>query len=400
MKNLDNFNAKKEELLTNLSAAIKANDADAMKASLSDWQSFMLDSFESTKAEFEATADRTILAARGVRQLTVEETNFYENFIKSAKAQDDPAVTGVITNTMRELPKTVLTSVLDEIKQNHPLLAAIDFQNTEAAIKWVFNNQAAGQTATWDELNTAITTELKGKIDTLELTFCKLTAFMYATQDMLDLGPVWVDAYTRQTLAEGLAVGLEAAIVDGDGVKKPVGMTRNFTGNFNPSTGYARKSAVTVADFGVDTYASILDTLSTTRLGNKRDVASVILICNPSDYFTKVMPATTRFTEAGRYENNIFPFPTQVIRSTAVPANHAVIGIGKNYFMGIGASKGGKLEQDDSYKFLEDLRTYKIKLHGNGRPIDINSFVYLDITNVKPVLPVVKTVTDSEEDDG
>ena len=400
MKNLDNFNAKKEELLTNLSAAIKANDADAMKASLSDWQSFMLDSFESTKAEFEATADRTILAARGVRQLTVEETNFYENFIKSAKAQDDPAVTGVITNTMRELPKTVLTSVLDEIKQNHPLLAAIDFQNTEAAIKWVFNNQAAGQTATWDELNTAITTELKGKIDTLELTFCKLTAFMYATQDMLDLGPVWVDAYTRQTLAEGLAVGLEAAIVDGDGVKKPVGMTRNFTGNFNPSSGYARKSAVTVADFGVDTYASILDTLSTTRLGNKRDVSSVILICNPSDYFTKVMPATTRFTEAGRYENNIFPFPTQVIRSTAVPANHAVIGIGKNYFMGIGASKGGKLEQDDSYKFLEDLRTYKIKLHGNGRPIDINSFVYLDITNVKPVLPVVKTVTDSEEDDG
>lgn len=400
MKNLDNFNAKKEELLTNLSAAIKANDADAMKASLSDWQSFMLDSFESTKAEFEATADRTILAARGVRQLTVEETNFYENFIKSAKAQDDPAVTGVITNTMRELPKTVLTSVLDEIKQNHPLLAAIDFQNTEAAIKWVFNNQAAGQTATWDELNTAITTELKGKIDTLELTFCKLTAFMYATQDMLDLGPVWVDAYTRQTLAEGLAVGLEAAIVDGDGVKKPVGMTRNFTGNFNPSTGYARKSAVTVADFGVDTYASILDTLSTTRLGNKRDVASVILICNPSDYFTKVMPATTRFTEAGRYENNIFPFPTEVIRSTAVPANHAVIGIGKNYFMGIGASKGGKLEQDDSYKFLEDLRTYKIKLHGNGRPVDINSFVYLDITNVKPVLPVVKTVTDSEEDDG
>ena len=400
MKNLDNFNAKKEELLTNLSAAIKANDADAMKASLSDWQSFMLDSFESTKAEFEATADRTILAARGVRQLTVEETNFYENFIKSAKAQDDPAVTGVITNTMRELPKTVLTSVLDEIKQNHPLLAAIDFQNTEAAIKWVFNNQAAGQTATWDELNTAITTELKGKIDTLELTFCKLTAFMYATQDMLDLGPVWVDAYTRQTLAEGLAVGLEAAIVDGDGVKKPVGMTRNFTGNFNPSTGYARKSAVTVADFGVDTYASILDTLSTTRLGNKRDVSSVILICNPSDYFTKVMPATTRFTEAGRYENNIFPFPTEVIRSTAVPANHAVIGIGKNYFMGIGASKGGKLEKDDSYKFLEDLRTYKIKLHGNGRPIDINSFVYLDITNVKPVLPVVKTVTDSEEDDG
>ena len=400
MKNLDNFNAKKEELLSNITTAISANDAEAMKSSLNAWQDFVTEEFNKSKAEFEATADRSILAARGVRQLTVEETNFYENFIKAAKAQDDPTVTGVITNTMRELPKTVITSVLDEIKQNHPLLAEIDFQNTEAAIKWVFNNQAAGQMATWDELNTPITTELKGKIDTLELTFCKLTAFMFCTQDMLDLGPVWVDNYVRMTLSEGLAAGLVAAIIDGDGVKKPVGMTRNFTGSFNPSTGYARKSAVAVDDFGVDTYASILDTLSTTRLGNKRDVSSVILLCNPSDYFTKVMPATTRFTESGKYENNLFPFPTKVIRETAVPANHAVIGIGKNYFMGIGASKGGKLEQSDEYKFLEDLRTYKIKLHGNGRPIDINSFVYLDITNVKPVLPVVKTVTDSEEDDG
>lgn len=399
MKNLDNFNAKKDELLSNLTASIAANDADSMKTNLEAWQSFMVEEFNAAKAEFEATADRTILAARGARQLTAEETNFYEDFIKSAKAQDDPEVTGVITNTMRELPKTVLTSVLDEIKQNHPLLAAINFQNTSAAIKWVFNNQTAGQSATWDELNTAITTELKGKIDTLELTFCKLTAFMYATQDMLDLGPVWVDAYVRATLSEALAVGLETAIVDGDGVKKPVGMTRNFTGNFNPTTGYARKTAVTVTDFGVDTYASILDTLSTTRLGNKRDISEVVLICNPSDYFTKVMPATTRFTESGTYKNNIFPFPTTVIRSTAVPANHAVMGISKNYFMGIGTSKGGRLEKDDSYKFLEDLRTYKIKLHGNGRPVDINSFVYLDITNVQPVLPVVKTVTDAEDGD-
>ena len=399
MTNLDMFNAKKDELLSKITDSISANDAEAMKSSLNDWQNFLVEEFNAAKAEFEATADRNILAARGARQLTVEETKFYEDFIKTAKAQDDPEVTGVITNTMKVLPQTVITSVLDEIKQNHPLLAAIDFQNTAAAIKWVFNNQNPGQSATWDELNTAITTELKGKIDILELTLCKLTAFMYATQDMLDLGPVWVDAYVRATLSEALATGLEAGIVDGNGLKQPIGMTRNFTGSFNPSTGYARKTAVAVTDFGVDTYASILDTLSTTRLGNKRDVSSVILVVNPADYFTKVMPATTALTPERRYVNDIFPFPTTVIRSTAVPANHAVIGIAKNYFMGIGTGKGGKLEKSDEYKFLEDLRTYKIKLHGNGRAVDINSFVYLDITNVKAVLPEIKTVTDEKDGD-
>lgn len=392
MRNLDSFQAEKEMLLSNISNAVAANDAEAMKDSIQAWGNFMTEEFNSAKAEFEATADRNILTARGVRQLTAEETSYFEDFIKSAK---NSAADGVITKLPANLPQTVITSVLDDIKTNHPLLSMIDFQSTSAAIKWVFNDKGP-QTATWDELNTAISTALEGAIDTLDLTMCKLTAYMYCTEDMLDLGPAWVETYCRTTLAEALANGLEAAIIDGDGVKKPVGMTRNFTAAYNASTGYARKSAVSVSDFGVDTFATILNTLSKTRLGNPRDVQSVVLICNASDYFTKVMPATTALAVDGRsYVNDLFPFPTTVIRSTAVPANHAVVGIAKNYFMGLGTSKGGKLEKSDEYKFLEDLRTYKIKLYGNGRPVDINSFVYLDITNVKAAIPTVKTVSDA-----
>ena len=139
MTNLDMFNAKKDELLSKITDSISANDAEAMKSSLNDWQNFLVEEFNAAKAEFEATADRNILAARGARQLTVEETKFYEDFIKSAKAADDPEVTGVVTNTMKVLPQTVITSVLEDIKKNHPLLAIIDFQNTHliaAAVFW------------------------------------------------------------------------------------------------------------------------------------------------------------------------------------------------------------------------------------------------------------------------
>ena len=388
MKNFDTFNAKKDELLANISNAVSANDAEGIKGSLAAWQDFLVDEFESAKNEFAATADRNVLAARGVRQLTSEENAFFNEFISNAKAS---ATDGIITNITKALPETVITQALEDIKQAHPLLSAIDFTNTNAAIKWVLNDKGT-QSATWNELNTPIVTGLEGAIDVIDMVFAKLTAYMLVTNDMLDLGPAFVESYVRATIAEALANGLEAAIVDGDGLKKPVGMTRDFTKSLNPSTGYPRKTAVPVTDFGVDTFAGILNTLSTTRLNNKRDVASVILVVNPADYFTRVMSATTILTPSGEYKNNVFPFPTQVIRSTAVPAGHAVMGIAKNYFMGLGTSKGGKLEYSDDYKFLEDLRTYKIKLYGNGRAVDINSFVYLDISAVAPVLPTVATI--------
>ena len=72
--------------------------------------------------------------------------------------------------------------------------------------------------------------------------------------------------------------------------------------------------------------------------------------------------------------------------------------------MGMGTAKSGKLDYDDSYKYIEDLRTYKIKLYGTGRPLDDNAFIYLDITNVKDVLPefkvVAETVAETPADSG
>lgn len=374
MYNVDTINNTKTELLNNLANAIREQDTEKMKASMEAWQNYSLEIFENAKREFEETSDKTILAARGVRQLTAEETKYFTNFIEYARNE------GVINGVMDVLPTTTITNVLDDIRQSHPLLDAINFQSTGASISWVVNNQGT-QMATWDELNTEIVKKLTGEITTMDMTLCKLSAYMFCTQDMLDLGPTWIEAYIRQTMAEALAVGLETGIVDGTGLKEPTGMTRDFKGSLNQSTGFARKEAIALNDFSPKSYGAVLEQLTKTPLGNRRAVSSVIFICNPADYFTKVMPATTVRT-LDSYVNNVFPFPTQVIQSVGCPEGHAVIGIAKNYFMGLGTSRGGKLEKSDEYKFLEDLRTYKIKLHGNGRAVDINSFMYLDISNL------------------
>lgn len=395
MLNLDNINQRKTEIMNALASAVRGNDETAMQQAMTDWQNYLSESIIAEANGILGATDSNILASRGVRQLTSKEKKFYESLIAGARQEVAPG--SVITGIGEALPETTIESVFDDLKQNHPLLNAINFTNTSAITKMVMNKQGS-QTATWDELNTPITKQLVGEIEIVTMTLCKLTAYMFVTFDMLDLGPAWIDKYVRETLAEALSVGLETAIVDGNGVNQPIGMTRNFTGSFNSSTGYARNSATAIKALDTDTYGTLLSTLAKAPNGNIRTISEVVLIVNPVDYFTKVMPATTVLAPDGTYRNNIFPFPTKLIQSVGAPEGHAIIGLAPRYFMGMGTAKGGKLEYDDSYKFIEDLRTYKIKLYGMGKPLDKNAFIYLDISNLKNVLPTFKVVTETTTD--
>ena len=385
MKNLDKIRQEKDKLRNALAEAIRANDEEALGAAMDSWMQFVSETVMDEANSLVDATDRSILSARGVRQLTAEETKFYNDFITSARGDAQT----VITNITSALPQTVIDSVMEDMKAAYPLLDMIDFTNTGAAMKWVLNAQGA-QAATWDEINAPIAKDLAGALNVVDLTQCKLSAYMFATQDMLALGPQWVDRYVRAILADALAAGLETAIVDGSGLKQPTGMTRNFTGNFNQSTGYARKTATTVTKLDPTTYGSLLKALATDGLtGKPRTISRVILLVNPVDYFEKVMPATTVMTPLGTYVGNVLPFPTDVVQSVGVPSGKAVIGIAKKYFMGVGTGRGGKLEYSDDYKFVEDLRTYKIKFYGAGRPYDINAFLYLDISGLVAASPVV-----------
>jgi hypothetical protein len=71
----------------------------------------------------------------------------------------------------------------------------------------------------------------------------------------------------------------------------------------------------------------------------------------------------------------------------------AVLGLPKRYLMAMGTGKGGRIEYSDEYHFLEDERIYLIKFYGTGRPLDNNSFIVLDISNVKPIAPAVRVIS-------
>lgn len=377
----------KAELKNKFQAALTSEDPEAIVSALTDFaagiQASVLEDFRA----YERTNDAEILSRRGVRQLTGDETKFYNAWIKAVQTGDFRAA---FTGLPDAFPETIIDSVLDDMKKAHPLLSKINFRNT-ATLARILVNKEASQLATWGALGSKITEELDGAIGRIDLTMCKLTAYMAISKDMLVAGPQWMDAYVRETLAEASAAGLEKAIITGTGNNEPIGMDRDVSDGVTVTGGvYPQKTAKSISDLTPVTFGSLLASLALDRNGEPRVIDEVILVVNPLDYFTKIFPATTVRAADGTYNRDVLPYPTTVIESAAVTTGKAILGLPDKYFMGIGVGgAGGKIEQDDSVRFLDDERVYATKLYGNGRPLDNNAFTLLDISGLKPVNLVV-----------
>lgn len=392
MINLDTLKEQKEDILASLSVAIKNGDDKAMENALDKYGNLISDTIMNEVKSTTESVDSQILSTRGVRMLTSDEKEYYDSVIAAGKSSDPKMA---LTNADKTMPITIIESVLGEIPQQHPLLNFISFQDTTGITRMLVNEQGE-QTAKWGDLNTAIDKELQGAFKLFDVSLKKLTAWIPVSNDMLDLGATWLDRYVREILAEALWVGMETGIVTGDGLNCPIGMCKDVSDKASVVGGkYPDQSTIALKEMSPEAIGTIAAQLTKTEAGDNRPLDNLIFVVNPKTYLTKVMPATTNFVQ-GKWVNDVMPIPCTIIQSCAVPDDRAIFGLGKRYFMGLGMAKGGKLEFDDSFKFLDDARTYKIKTYGNGKPLDSNAFRYLDISKLKRFIPTVYTVTPSE----
>lgn len=371
-----------QELKTKFSEALKGEDPDAITNALTEFASgIQQDVMDDFKA-YQSTQDTAILSNRGIRQLTADENKFYGAVIKAVQTGD---IKQAFTGLDNAFPETVIDAVIADIKTDFPLLSAINFQNTSTLTKFIVNKKGV-QLAVWGALGSKITEELEGTIGKVDLGTNKLTAFIPISKDMLSAGPAWVDAYIRAVLAEANAAGLEKGIVTGTGKDEPIGMDRSVADNVTVTAGvYPKKSTTAITDLKPVTFGTIAKKLATGPNGRNRAVPEILLVVNPTDYFTKIMPATTVMTAQGTYAYNVFPYPTKVVQSSFVDEGKAIFGLASRYFMGIGVGgSGGKIEYSDEVRFLDDERVYITKMYGNGMPLDDNAFVLADISGLKP----------------
>lgn len=374
-----------------LQAAFGSGDAEQAKAG---FEAFGNAIAASVQADFEsAHGNKDILIQRGFRVLTSEEENYYQKVIEAGQtAKTVQAMNGMID--VLEVPATIIEDVYKDLQENHPLLARINFVSVAYMTKWILND-ATVDAAVWGTVGSEITKKIEGAFKVVDLTQNKLSAYAMIEKDMLDLGPAFIDAYIRAFLQEAIYLAVEKGIICGNGLNCPIGMDRDVHDgvSVSTSTGYPQKTAVALKSFAPVDYGPVLAKLAQTEKGNARTFDEVTLICNQVDYLSKVMPATTVLGTNGVYAKDVFPFPTEVIRSSAVETGKAILVLPEEYFFGIGTSKTGVIEYSDDVKFLEDMRVFKIKMHGAGRATDDTVALLLDISNMEPAYVTVKEQT-------
>lgn len=387
---LNKDNIKELEIAQRISNAAKEGNTEAFENGLTEMFQSIHDQILAEAENMKGSADAAILAQRGVRQLTSAEKTFYDKFIEASKAADGN-ISMALSNVDKTFPITIIQQVMEDMKQAHPLLDAIDMVNVTGATKLLLNADA-GDYCTWSALEATITKEIASSFKEINLAQFKLSAFLPISIDMLELGASWLDSYIRTCLSEALAVGFENAIVTGTGKDMPIGMDRDVSDDVVIVGGvYPQKSALTVTSFDRSSYGALVAQIAQTQYGKPRTVADLILVVNPFDYFSLVMPATTVMTPDGRFVNDVLPVPTRIIQSVAVAQGEAILGMGKKYFLGIGGNRG--VQFSDDYKFVEDKRYYKTVAYANGLPKDDNAFLRLDISNLTPTYLEVKEVS-------
>lgn len=390
----------REEVRAKMQQALRNNDSqgfyDAFDQMLGCIEQDIRQDYDAHVESLRQDMDGRVLAARGIRQLTSKEREYYQALGKAMQSNDPKQALANIGVTM---PDTVIDAVFDELQTAHPLLSRINFMPTGGAIKLLVN-QNGYQEATWGELCDKIVKELTSGFVAVDTGLYKLSAFLPVCKAMLELGPEWLDNYVRQVLYEALSNGMEAGIVTGDGNKKPIGMNRQVGAGVSVTGGvYPEKAKVKIKDLRPETIGNLLSLMAVDANGKSRQVRDLLLIVNPQDYFQRVMPATTVMAPDGTYRNDILPYPMTVIQSAAMEPGAAILGMGYRYFAAAGTSPEGRIEYSDHYQFLEDNRVYLIKAYANGMPLDNNAFVYLDISGLTPAAYRVEQVTRTPSDD-
>lgn len=379
--------AKIKDAAAAMQAAFASGNEEEIKTAFEQYGTAIA---ASVQADFEAAhGDQNVLLQRGFRVLTAEENSFYQSVIKAGKEKTVQAMNGLLSDKV--MPVTIIEDVYKELTTEHPLLSRINFVSVEYLTRWILNDHTV-DTAVWGEVNDEIVKEITSGFKTVEITQCKLSAFAVIELDMLDLGPTFLDNYVRTFLKESLLMALEKAIISGNGLNCPIGLDRDIHEGvtFSTKDGYPEKEAIKLTSFAPKEYGELLDKLAVSEKGNSRLFDSVLLICNQSDYLTKIMPATTALNAAGQYVNNLFPFDTEVIRSNEVKKGKAIICLPEEYFMGVGTSKDGTLTYSDEFRFLQDQRVFKIKMHGMGKAYDNTVAIVVDISELEAAYIMVK----------
>ncbi|MBW3492774.1 phage major capsid protein [Bacillus sp. FDAARGOS_1420] len=312
--------------------------------------------------------DRSILQQRGQNVLTSAETKFFNAVVQEGGFKDDSI-----------LPKTTQERVFEDVVTEHPLLEAVGLQDLGAVTKFIYSD--ATKAYVWGPLFGEIKGQVNAAFREEQIGQLKLTAFAAIPNDMLDLGPEWVERYVRTLLVESYSVGLEYGFVNGTGVNQPIGLMKDFNSTTNAVTDKKSSGTLTFApsENGVviagELY-EVVKSLSVDGKGKSRKVLNkIVMVVNPVDAIG-VQARNTIQTATGQWVMAL-PYNIQTVESEEVPVGKALFFVKGQYLAAIAG--GYKLKKFDQTLAIEDATLYTIKQFANGKPKDNKAALVYDL---------------------
>lgn len=313
--------------------------------------------------------DRSILQQRGQNVLTSEEMKFFNAVIDGGFNDGDI------------LPETTQERVFEDLVTAHPLLDALGLQNLGAVTKFIYSD--ATKAYAWKEIFGDISGQVNAAFTSEKIGQLKLTAFAVIPNDMLELGPVWMERYVRTILVETHSVGLEYGFVNGRGgaQHEPVGLLKDVDETTGAITDKVSSGTLTFApsDFGeivAGELYGVVKALSTDAKDKVRKVGGkVVMVVNPIDAIG-VQFRNTIQTANGQWVTAM-PYNIQVVESEEVEIGKAIFFVKGEYIAVIAG--GYKLKKFDQTFAMEDATLYTIKQFANGKPKDNKTALVYDL---------------------
>ncbi len=314
--------------------------------------------------------DAQILAARGQNVLTSEERRFFNAVVQDGGFKDDSI-----------LPETTQERVFEDLVNAHPLLDALGLQDLGAVTKFIYSD--ATKAYAWKEIFGDISGQVNAAFRSEKIGQLKLTSFAAIPNDMLELGPVWVERYVRTLLIETYSVGLEYGFVNGRGSaqQEPIGLMKNVDAETGAVTDKTSSGTLTFApsEYGeivAGELYEVVKALSTNQKGKSRKVGGkIVMVVNPIDAIG-VQFRNTIQTSSGQWVTAL-PYNIQVVESEEIPANKALFFVKGEYIAAIAG--GYKLKKFDQTLAMEDATLYTIKQFANGKPKDNKAALVYDL---------------------
>ncbi|HFR4221949.1 phage major capsid protein [Bacillus cereus] len=312
----------------------------------------------------ESMVDRSIMQSRGANVLTSEEMKFFNAVVEEGGFKS--------TET---LPKTTQERIFDDLVEDHPFLQHIGLENLGAVTEFIYGDPEGA--AVWGPLFDGIKGQLNATFRKDSISQLKLTAFIPLANDMLKLGPVWVERYVRTMITEAMTVGLERGFVAGTGKNEPIGLLKDPSGSVTNGV-YPDKKPVGTLTFEpgrktinelkgvVKLLAKKLNADGSDADRPKNIAGKVVMVTNPFDTFDIQANATIQ-NAAGVYVTSL-PFNPIPTESVFVPQGRVLFFVKGQYVAAMGGTE--PIKKFEETLALEDATVYIAKQFATGKPKD------------------------------